>query len=431
MGAGIETTEGHLPLRIQGRPLRADRLRAAGRERAGEVGDPARRPLTRTATHDRRRAGADARPHGAACSPRPGARVEARERARHGLARRAARAGRGRGAGRLLVRRAVSRRGDARPGLRAPRPRRQPQPAADRPARDPRAHGRPRSRSTTAARSAASRAATSRSTRAGSSARRSRRTEVPLAIDELPLFALAAACARGESVLRGAEELRAKETDRIEATVDALARARGARAGARDDGFVVRGVPTRLRGGRLSRAAATTASRCSARSPGSPPARACGSTDADAVAVSFPGFFEMLDELRRARRRELTADNLRAMIVAIDGPAGAGKSSVARALAERLGFHYLDTGAMYRALTWLALAARRRARRRAGARRACAGASGPVRRRGLRSRSTASTSPSRSASPRSTLRCRSSPVTRRCARSCASGSARSAARATP
>jgi CMP/dCMP kinase len=43
------------------------------------------------------------------------------------------------------------------------------------------------------------------------------------------------------------------------------------------------------------------------------------------------------------------------LIVAIDGPAGAGKSTVARALAERLGFRYLDTGAMYRALTWLAL----------------------------------------------------------------------------
>jgi CMP/dCMP kinase len=42
------------------------------------------------------------------------------------------------------------------------------------------------------------------------------------------------------------------------------------------------------------------------------------------------------------------------MIVAIDGPAGAGKSTVARHLAERLGFRYLDTGAMYRALTWLA-----------------------------------------------------------------------------
>ena len=43
------------------------------------------------------------------------------------------------------------------------------------------------------------------------------------------------------------------------------------------------------------------------------------------------------------------------MIVAIDGPAGAGKSTVARRLAERLGFRYLDTGAMYRGLTWLAL----------------------------------------------------------------------------
>jgi len=42
------------------------------------------------------------------------------------------------------------------------------------------------------------------------------------------------------------------------------------------------------------------------------------------------------------------------MIVAIDGPAGSGKSTVASALAERLGFRYLDTGAMYRALTWLA-----------------------------------------------------------------------------
>ena len=43
------------------------------------------------------------------------------------------------------------------------------------------------------------------------------------------------------------------------------------------------------------------------------------------------------------------------MVVAIDGPAGAGKSTVARSLAERLGFRYLDTGAMYRALTWLAM----------------------------------------------------------------------------
>ena len=41
------------------------------------------------------------------------------------------------------------------------------------------------------------------------------------------------------------------------------------------------------------------------------------------------------------------------MVIAIDGPAGAGKSSVARAAAERLGFTYLDTGAMYRAVAFL------------------------------------------------------------------------------
>jgi CMP/dCMP kinase len=43
------------------------------------------------------------------------------------------------------------------------------------------------------------------------------------------------------------------------------------------------------------------------------------------------------------------------MIIAIDGPAGSGKSSVAKAVAGALGFHYLDTGAMYRAVAWRAL----------------------------------------------------------------------------
>ncbi|HEV7223133.1 MAG TPA: (d)CMP kinase, partial [Pirellulales bacterium] len=43
------------------------------------------------------------------------------------------------------------------------------------------------------------------------------------------------------------------------------------------------------------------------------------------------------------------------MIVTIDGPAGAGKSSAARGLARRLGFRFLDTGAMYRAVALAAL----------------------------------------------------------------------------
>jgi 3-phosphoshikimate 1-carboxyvinyltransferase len=118
---------------------------------------------------------------------------------------------------------------------------------------------------------------------------------VPLLVDELPLFALAAACARGESIVRGAEELRVKETDRIETVTNAL-RALGARITAGDDGFRVRGVPTRPRGGGMNTegdhrlamlgAIAGVVSREGVEIEG-----------AEAVAVSFPGFFELLDSV--------------------------------------------------------------------------------------------------------------------------------------
>src|SRR5439155_11203269 len=75
-----------------------------------------------------------------------------------------------------------------------------------------------------------------------------RAEEVPLMIDELPLFAVAAAHAHGESVVRGAEELRTKESDRIEAVSSGL-RALGVHISATPDGFRVRGVPARPRGG--------------------------------------------------------------------------------------------------------------------------------------------------------------------------------------
>jgi 3-phosphoshikimate 1-carboxyvinyltransferase len=64
--------------------------------------------------------------------------------------------------------------------------------------------------------------------------------EVPLAIDELPLVALLGCFAEGETVVRGAAELRLKESDRIAATVDGLA-GLGARIEATADGFVVQG----------------------------------------------------------------------------------------------------------------------------------------------------------------------------------------------
>ena len=121
--------------------------------------------------------------------------------------------------------------------------------------------------------------------------------EVPRLVDELPLFALAAGSARGVSHLTGAEELRLKETDRIDTVTTGL-RALGVRIQARDDGFEVRGVPTRPVGGRMPSngdhriailaAVAGLVSREGTDVEG-----------ADAVAISFPGFFDLLDSVSR------------------------------------------------------------------------------------------------------------------------------------
>jgi 3-phosphoshikimate 1-carboxyvinyltransferase len=76
------------------------------------------------------------------------------------------------------------------------------------------------------------------------------RDEVPLAIDELTLVALLGAFAEGETVVRGAEELRFKESNRIAAVVEGL-RGLGADIDETEDGFVVRGDGSPLRGGTI------------------------------------------------------------------------------------------------------------------------------------------------------------------------------------
>ena len=121
--------------------------------------------------------------------------------------------------------------------------------------------------------------------------------EVPLLVDELPLVALLASHARGDSIVRGAEELRLKETDRIEAVTDGL-KALGARIRSRRDGWIVTGVPTRLKGGRIDArgdhriamlgAVAGLASR-----------EGVDVLGAETVAISFPGFFELLESVVR------------------------------------------------------------------------------------------------------------------------------------
>ncbi len=119
--------------------------------------------------------------------------------------------------------------------------------------------------------------------------------EVPRLVDELPLFALAASMAHGDSRVRGAEELRAKETDRIAAVAEGL-RAIGAHVAATTDGFRIRGVPARPRGGRMASAGDHRIAMLAA---------VCGLASRDGVqiegsevvAISFPGFFDVIDSL--------------------------------------------------------------------------------------------------------------------------------------
>jgi 3-phosphoshikimate 1-carboxyvinyltransferase len=119
--------------------------------------------------------------------------------------------------------------------------------------------------------------------------------EVPLAIDELPLVALLGCFAEGETVVRGAQELRVKESDRIATVVDGL-RGLGADIEATEDGFAVRGTGG-LRGGTLAAhgdhrlamlgAVAGLASRDGVEVDGM-----------EAAAVSYPGFEADLAALR-------------------------------------------------------------------------------------------------------------------------------------
>jgi 3-phosphoshikimate 1-carboxyvinyltransferase len=119
--------------------------------------------------------------------------------------------------------------------------------------------------------------------------------EVPLAIDELTLVALLGAHADGETVVRGAEELRLKESDRIEGVVEGL-RGLGADIEATADGFVVRGDGSPLAGG-------TIEARGDHRIAMLGAVAGLASTDGvevvgmDAAAVSYPGFEQDLRAL--------------------------------------------------------------------------------------------------------------------------------------
>ncbi|MEX1186798.1 MAG: 3-phosphoshikimate 1-carboxyvinyltransferase [Gemmatimonadaceae bacterium] len=118
--------------------------------------------------------------------------------------------------------------------------------------------------------------------------------EIPAMIDELPLLACVATRAEGETVVRGAAELRVKESDRIAATVDNL-RALGADAEAFDDGFAVRGSDKPLRG--TVRTHGDHRIAMSFGVLGCAPGNEIRIDDRDCVAVSYPGFWADLKKV--------------------------------------------------------------------------------------------------------------------------------------
>jgi 3-phosphoshikimate 1-carboxyvinyltransferase len=121
-------------------------------------------------------------------------------------------------------------------------------------------------------------------------------SDVPAMIDELVLLACLASRAEGDTIVRGAEELRVKESDRIATVVENL-RAIGADAEETSDGFIVRGKRTPLRG--LVRTHGDHRVAMSfgvlARLPGNE----IRIDDPSCVAVSYPRFWDDLERLIR------------------------------------------------------------------------------------------------------------------------------------
>jgi 3-phosphoshikimate 1-carboxyvinyltransferase len=184
-------------------------------------------------------------------------------------------------------------------------------------------------------------------------------TDVPAAeipsLDEVPALAVAAAIAVGTTVFSDVGELRVKEIDRLAAAVE-MVEAFGASARVEGDTFSVTGVGGPLRGTRFdSRGDHRMAMAAAVAALAAAPGERSLITGFDAAATSYPRFADDLRHLTASGPEEGQDRAPRALLVAIDGPAGAGKSTVSTAVARHLGLERLDTGAMYRAVAALAL----------------------------------------------------------------------------
>lgn len=169
-----------------------------------------------------------------------------------------------------------------------------------------------------------------------------REEDIPRLIDEIPILAVAAMFAEGKTVIRGAGELRVKETDRIMAVCREFGKM-GATIEELSDGMIITG------GASLHTADCDSYDdhrMAMALAIAGVAAEGVRILNAHCADISYPTFYQELSRL---------AENKIAL--AIDGPAGAGKSTVAKQVAKRLGYVYVDTGAMFRVVALKALEA--------------------------------------------------------------------------
>lgn len=166
--------------------------------------------------------------------------------------------------------------------------------------------------------------------------------------DAAMTLAMMALYADGPSTLRNIASWRVKETDRIAAMTAEL---RKLGAAVEEGADFIRITPPALAGGWRAASICTyddhRMAMCASLAAFNPAALPVRVQDPKCVAKTFPDYFETLFAAARPARA--------VPVICIDGPTASGKGTLAAALAARLGWHYLDSGALYRAT---ALAAR-------------------------------------------------------------------------
>lgn len=168
----------------------------------------------------------------------------------------------------------------------------------------------------------------------------------PSMIDEYPILAAAAAFAKGKTRMEGLAELRVKESDRLSAIVSGLT-ACGVKVTSGEDWMEIEGGA--VKGGARVATHQDHRIAMSFLILGLASQQPVTVDDGSFIATSFPGFMELMVRLG-GRITPESAEGYRPMIIAIDGPAASGKGTLARRLAEQLGYAYLDTGSLYRAV---------------------------------------------------------------------------------